>query len=163
MGFFIREATADDLTAINDIYNYYVRHATCTWQLEPEPMAARQAWFAAHGPAHPVTVAVSGGRVVGWGSLSPYNPRAGYRHTVENSLYVHPEQHRRGIGRALLADLIARAQARRYRTLIAGVAADQPASLALHEALGFERVAHLRQVGHKFDRWHDLFYLQKML
>ena len=160
----IRLATAADLSAINDVYNHYVVHSTCTYQTEPETMDARRAWFAAHGPAHPVTVATAeDGRVLGWGSLSPFHKRAAYGRTVENSVYVDHREHRRGVGRALLADLIDRATAVGHHTIIAGIDAEQAASVALHAALGVERVAYLREVGFKFDRWLHVIYMQRML
>lgn len=163
MGPTIRLARRDDLPAINDIYNHFVEHSTCTYQETPEPMAARRAWFDTHGPAHPVTVAELDDRVVGWGSLSPYHARSAYRFTVENSVYVHQAHHRRGIGDALLADLIARARALRHRSIIAGIDAGQLASLAIHSKHGFQQVGHLRQVGYKFDRWLDVVYMQLLL
>src|SRR5215213_7135688 len=86
-GVVIRPATADDLGDINDIYNHYVLHSSATYQEAPEPIEGRRAWFARHGPSHPVTVAEVGGRVVGWGSLSPFHARSAYRNTVENSVY----------------------------------------------------------------------------
>lgn len=159
----IRIAGPADLGAINDIYNHYVANATCTWQYAPTPDEERRAWLDEHDAEHPVTVAELDGEVVGYGSLSVYNKREGYRFTVENSLYVHPERQRRGIGRALLADLIERARALGHRTIIAGVSADQEASVALHRAAGFVQVARLAQVGFKFGRWLDVLYLQKML
>ena len=159
----IRLATADDLGAIEAIYDHYVHHSTCTYQLESDPQGAREAWFSRHGERHPVVVATLDGDVVGWGSLSIYNPRAGYAHTVESSVYVHPGLHKRGIGRALMLDLIARAEALGHHTLIAGVDGEQTASLALHESLGFSRVAHLKEVGFKFGRWLDVIYLQRMV
>jgi phosphinothricin acetyltransferase len=159
----IRPATADDLAAINDIYNHYVLHSTATYQEKPEPMDGRRGWFERHGPAHPVTVAEAGGAVVGWASLSPFHARSAYRRTVENSVYVHPDYHRRGIGRALLLDLIERARGLGHHTIIAGIDAEQPASVALHARLGFVQVAHLKQVGHKFGRWLDVVYMQLML
>ena len=73
-----RLATASDLPIINDIYNHYVLHSTCTYQTEPETPEARARWFTGHGPAHPITVAEQAGRVVGWGSLSRFHPRAAY-------------------------------------------------------------------------------------
>lgn len=160
MGPTIRLARRDDLTAINDIYNHFVEHSTCTYQETPEPMDARQAWFARHGELHPVTIAELDGLVVGWGSLSPYHARSAYRFTVENSVYVHHAYHRRGIGDALLADLIARARTLGHRSIIAGIDAAQHASLAIHARHGFEKVGHLRQVGYKFDRWLDVVYMQ---
>src|SRR5256885_7814180 len=100
----IRAAIASDLGAINDIYNYYVLHSTCTYQEEPEPIEGRRAWFARHGERHPITIAELNGHIVGWGSLSPFHPRSAYRWTVENSVYVQHDHHRRGIGKILLLD-----------------------------------------------------------
>src|SRR2546423_853031 len=117
----IRPATADDLGVINDIYNYYVGRSTCTYQLEPEPMEARRAWFTEHEGHYPVTVALDGsGRVTGWGCLSKFRERAAYGWTVEDTVYVHPEHHRRGIGKAIVLDLVERAAALGYHTIIAG-------------------------------------------
>ena len=159
----IRPATAEDLPAINDIYNHYVLHSTCTYQEEAETMHDRHAWFAARGPAHPVTVAILAGDVVGWGSLSPYHRRAAYRNTVENSVYVAHTHHNRGIGRLLLQDLIDRARQIGHHTIIAAIDGEQPLSIALHEKMGFERVGLMRELGFKFGRWLDVHYLQLML
>ena len=159
----IRLATEADLPAINAIYNHSVMHSTATYQTEPETAEARAAWFARHGPRHPVTVAVRDGVVLGWGSLSPFKERAAYSRTVENSVYVHPEHLRQGIGRALLVDLIVRAREAGHHTIVGIIDAEQPASVALHEALGFKTVAHLKEVGFKFGRWLDVVYVQLML
>src|SRR5688572_6846266 len=115
----IRLAAAPDLDDVNRIYNHYVLCSTCTYQREPETAEDRAAWFAAHDAAHPITVAVTGGEVVGWGSLSPFRGRWGYRYTVENSVYVRHDRQGRGIGRALLVDLIERARAAGHHTIIA--------------------------------------------
>ena len=123
-------------------------------------MDGRRAWLAAHGAAHPVTVATIDGEVVGWGSLSPYHRRQAYRHTVENSVYVAPTHQRRGIGRLLLADLIERAKAIGYHAIIAVIDGEQAGSIALHEQLGFARVGLFREIGFKFGRWCDVHYLQ---
>jgi L-amino acid N-acyltransferase YncA len=116
-----------------------------------------------HGEQHPITVAVDEGTVVGFGSLSVYNKREGYRFSVENTVYVHPEHHRRGIGRALLADLIARARALGHRNIIASVSGDQDASIALHRAAGFVEVGRMKELGVKFGKWLDCVYLQLVL
>src|SRR5215831_12198584 len=128
----VRAAGEADLPAINDIYNHYVQHSTCTYQEEPETLEDRRNWFHHHGSSHPVIVAEADGRVVGWGSLSSYHARSAYRRTVENSVYVHHEQHRRGIGSVLLQDLIVRARALGHRAIIAGIDSDQKGSVALH-------------------------------
>ncbi len=159
----IRLARVGDLAPINDIYNYYVRHSTCTYQETPEPMELRQAWFERHGARHPITVCEVDGQVVGWGALSPFHARSAYRFTVENSVYVDHAHHRQGIGDALLTDLIARARALGHRAIIAGIDADQEASLAIHLTHGFVRAAHLREVGYKFERWLDVVYLQLLV
>ncbi len=159
----VRLATVSDLNAINDIYNYYVAHSVTTYQEEPESIGSRQAWFAAHGNLHPVTVATMDSQIVGWGSLSSFHPRSAYRHSVENSVYVHPKHLRRGLGTMLLADLIQRAIEAGHRTIIAGIDAEQKGSIAIHRKIGFIEVGHLKQVGHKFGRWLDVIYMQKML
>jgi len=159
----IRLAAQSDLASINEIYNHYVLHSTCTYQEEPSTATEREGWFAAHWPLHPVTVAVEDGRVVGWASLSPFHARSAYRRTVENSVYVHPDFQRRGIGSLLLADSIERAKVLGHHTIVAGIDAEQAPSVALHRKLGFEQVGHLREVGFKFGRWLDVVYLQKML
>jgi L-amino acid N-acyltransferase len=159
----IRLATVDDLAAVSEIYNYYVRTSTCTYQLETERLEDRRRWFEVRTPAHPVTVAETEEGVVGWGSLSPWNPRAGYAKTVEFSVYVRPDSHRRGIGRMIVADLVDRAKALGHHVIIGGASADQTASIALQESLGFEWVACFRQVGRKFGRWLDVVYMQRIL
>ncbi len=159
----IRLATADDLPAINAIYNHFVLCSTCTYREEPETMEDRVAWFDHHGPKHPITVVELDGEIVGWGSLSPYHSRCAYRNTVENSVYVAHTHHRRGIGRMLLLDLIDRARAVGHHTIIAGIDAEQQASVALHEQAGFKQVAFLNEVGYKFGRWLHVIYMQLML
>lgn len=159
----IRPATESDLAAINDIYNHYVLHSACTYQEEPETLAGRRQWFKHHGEKHPVIVAEADGQVVGWGSLSAYHPRSAYRRTVENSVYVHHQHHRRGIGSRLLRELVIRARNLGHHAIIAGIDADQPASVALHAKFHFERVGRMRQVGFKFDRWLDVVYMELIL
>ena len=159
----IRSAGADDLSAIDDIYNHYVATSTCTYQYEPTTPAERRAWFDAHDAAHPITVAELDGAVVGWGALSRFRERGGYRFTVENTVYVRHDAHRRGVGRALLDDLVARARALGHTTIIAGVSAEKAPSLALHARAGFVEVARFSRVGWKFDRWLDVVFLPKML
>jgi L-amino acid N-acyltransferase YncA len=159
----IRLARESDLQRINAIYNHYVVSSTCTYQTEPETAEARRTWFEGHGPAHPITVALIDHQVVGWGSLSRFHPRAAYGMTVENSIYVDHQQQRRGIGQALLEDLIARARQLGHHTIIGLIDAQQGGSVALHAKLGFVQVALLKQVGFKFDRWLDVIYMQLIL
>jgi L-amino acid N-acyltransferase YncA len=159
----IRLATSNDLGRINEIYNHYVLHSTCTYQEEPLTAEERTRWFQDHGPAHPVTVAEVDGKVAGWGSLSRFHPRSAYRFSTENSVYVDHAWHRKGIGGRLLADLIERGRAAGHHTIVAGIDGEQQASIAIHAKFGFEHVARLRQVGYKFNRWLDVIYMQVML
>ena len=159
----LRDATADDLEVINDIYNCYVAVSTCTYQTEPELLEERQRWFAAHDAAHPVIVAQLDGHVVGWGALSKFRDRAAYDHTVENSIYVRSDLLRQGIGKTLLHALLQRARPIGHHAIIASIDGEQAPSLAMHRAAGFFEAARLVQVGHKFGRWLDLIYLQLLL
>lgn len=159
----LRAATAADLAAINDIYNHYVVSSTCTYQLEPATREERAAWFAAHGPEHPILVAELDGEVVGWGSLSTFHARAAFRRTVEDSVYIRHDRQRRGIGGALLAELVTRAQAIGHHTIIAAIDGEQAGSIVLHEQHGFTLAGRLRAVGNKFGRWLDLVYMERLL
>lgn len=153
-----------DLPAISAIYNHYVLHSTSTYALEPETLADRQAWFALHSSErYPVIVAEIDREVVGWGSLSKFRDRAGYAPSAEPSVYVAHHYHRRGLGRAILQELIERARRAGFHTLIGGASADQSGSLALQECLGFTRVGYFKEVGQKFGRRLDVVFTQLML
>jgi L-amino acid N-acyltransferase len=159
----IRLATTADLAAIREIYNHYVACSSCTFQLQPDTEQERLEWFRERSAAHPATVAELEGEVVGWASLSPWKSRCGYARSAEASVYIRHDLHRRGIGRALMLDLIERARAAGHHTIIGGACTEQAASLALQEALGFRQVAHFREVGNKFGRWLDVAYMQLIL
>jgi L-amino acid N-acyltransferase YncA len=108
-------------------------------------------------------VAEVNGRVAAWGSLSAYHPRSAYRHTVENSVYVHHDYHRRGLGSMLLEELIMRARKLGHHAIIAGIDSEQAGSVALHAKHGFVKVGHMKQVGLKFGRWLDVVYMELLL
>jgi L-amino acid N-acyltransferase len=178
MSLAIRLATAADLGAINDIYNHYVPISTTTYDVDPMPLAARQRWFEGREPIHPITVAChgdsgplphvsslkpQGSPIVGWGSLHTFRAKPGYRLTVENSVYVHPDNQREGIGSAILLDQIERARALGLHAIIAGIDAEQSASLALHYKHGFREVGRFGQIGKKFDRWLDVIFMELIL
>ena len=160
----LRPASLEDLAPINAIYNHYVLTSTATYQTEPETALARQAWFTCRDLARqPVMVAESAGQIAAWGSLSPFGKREAFAGTVENSIYVHPDFQRRGLGRMLLRDQLKRAAAAGHHTLIAAISGEQTPSLALHYDHGFKESGRLREAGWKFGQWLDLVYLQKML
>jgi L-amino acid N-acyltransferase YncA len=159
---YLRAATFADLGAINDIFNHYVRTSPFVYCLDEIGLDERQEWFRKHGPAHPIWVATDGAQLLGWGSLSTFNVRGGYRHTVDDSVYVHPQHQRRGAGRALLARLVADAQALGHHAVIGVIDSENEVSVALHRQFGFEVVGMLSQVGHKFGRWRDVLYMQRL-
>jgi phosphinothricin acetyltransferase len=161
----VRRAAFKDLDAINAIYAEAVVHTVTTWDYEPVDMARREAWFVAHErDGLPVLAAVNdAGTVLGWGSLSQYNHRPGYRFTLENSVYVSPQHQGRGVGRRLLGALIGAAHDLGMHSMVAAIDGENEASLHLHRALGFEPAGRLREAGYKFDRWLDVVFLQLML
>lgn len=160
----IRDARELDLAAMLAIYNDAVLTTTAVYDYIPRSREQQMAWFKAkQEQGLPVLVAEDDGAVAGFASYGPFRPWPAYLHSVENSLYVAPEQRGRGIGSLLLPALIKRAAERGLHTMIAGIDASNEASLRLHARFGFKRVAQFREVGWKFERWLDLAFLQLML
>lgn len=153
----VRPAAADDLPAIVAIYNHEVAHGVATFDTEPWTVEGQREWLAAHGTSeHPLLVADEEGRVDGWACLSAWSTRCAYARAAEVSLYVHPDHRGRGVGRALLAGLIARGRAAGLGVLLARIEVSGRASLALHRALGFHSIGTMRRVGEKLGRILDV-------
>ena len=159
----IRLAEPADAQAVRTIYNLEVTTATSTFDLIPRSLAEQEDWLAQRSGAFSAIVAELDGDVVGFASLSPYKERAAYRTTVEDSVYVARDHGRRGIGSALLEQLIEIATASGFHTVIARIEASSESSQALHARCGFELVGIERQVGRKFNRWLDVAVMQRML
>jgi phosphinothricin acetyltransferase len=159
----IRPAMPDDLADVNAIYNYYVAHSTCVWTTQPCSEAEREAWYREHGPAMPVLVAEHSGRVVGWGALGSFRAAYTAAGMLEDSIYVRHDFQRRRIGSQLLQALIEAARRLGLRSILANISADQAPSIRLHEKFGFQKVAHLREAGQKFNHRFDAVYLQLLL
>jgi phosphinothricin acetyltransferase len=160
----VRPATAADLPAILAIYNDAVVNTTAIWNDAVVDIDNRLAWFEARARQnYPVLVADLVGAVVGYGSFGDFRPFDGYRHSVENSVYVAADARRRGVASALLAALIERGRALGKHVMIAGIAADNLASIRLHAKHGFSETARMPEVGTKFGRWLDLVFMQKRL
>ena len=161
----IRAATPGDIPAITRIYAHAVRHGTASFELEPPDeaeMTRRQR--ALFDGGYPYLVAEIGAGVAGYAYAGPYRARPAYRFSVENSIYVGPDMHRRGIGRLLLERLIAECETRGFRLMIAVIGdSAQASSIALHRAAGFRLVGALEGVGFKFDRWLDTVLMQRPL
>lgn len=159
----IRPAEAKDLPAILDIYNEQVLNSTATFDLHPRSLPAQREWVKQFEPPYLLLIAEQAGEVVAWGCLHPFGSKPGYRFTTENSVYVRADRRASSLGRQMLAALIEAAATNGFHTIIARIAGDNPASVRLHESLGFEHVGRERQVGYKFDRWLDVVVMQRMV
>jgi phosphinothricin acetyltransferase len=160
----VADASRDDLAGILAIYNEVIRNSTAVYS-EVEFSADRGAnWFdtkAEHG--WPFLTARDATGVVGFGTFGDFRAWPCYRFSVEHSVHVRADCRGRGIGRALLRELIERARAMQKHVMVAGIDADNAASIGLHESLGFKVVGHLHEVGFKFGRWLDLVFLERAL
>lgn len=161
----IRDARPQDASAIAGIYGHYVETTAFSFEETPpstEEMAARMAKIVEAGL--PYLVAEKDGLVAGYAYASPFHVRSAYRFTVENSVYIAPEQAGQGLGTALMQKLIADCAAKGYRQMIARIGdAGNISSLRLHRKLGFRPVGELKAVGLKFGRWVDVVELQLAL
>ncbi len=158
----LRAATAADLPALAAVYNEAVAHSVATFDVEPQPPGQFADRVASTRPGDYVLVAQEHGRVVGMAYAATYRPRPAYDGTRETSVYLAPEARGRGLGRALYDELLARVDADGIHVCLAVIAQPNPASEALHAAVGFERVGTLREVGRKFDRWVDTAWWQRV-
>lgn len=160
----IRGASAVDAAAIARIYNYYVQNTVITFEEEPvaaEAMATRMAEI--ENGALPWLVAELDDAVVGYACATKWKVRSAYRNSVETTIYLEQGHEGRGIGTRLYAELLSLLRAKGLHVAIGGAALPNAASVALHEKLGFERVATFRQVGFKHDKWVDVAYWQLLL
>jgi L-amino acid N-acyltransferase YncA len=173
----IRLAELADAEAIRAIYNVEVTDSTNTFDMVPRTRAEQEAWILGHSGVHPALVATderggadatghpgaNGEQVLGFGSLSPFHERSGYSATCENSVYVDRAQRGRGVGKALLAELLVLASAHGFHSVIARIAGHNETSIGLHRAAGFELVGVEREVGRKHRQWLDVVELQRLL
>jgi phosphinothricin acetyltransferase len=160
----IRPATQTDLPAILEIYNEAILNTTATADYEPHTLAMRAEWFEQRlQKGYPVLVAEENGMIIGWSSLSPYHVRPGYRFTAEVSIYVRAEWRSKGVGSAMLPALIEAGRERGLYALIAGIDAENTASIRLHLRNGFEQVGRLKRAIYKFGRWLDLVFMELLL
>jgi L-amino acid N-acyltransferase YncA len=150
------------------IYNREIESGTATFDMSPRSLDQQVEWVAEHSGAHPAVVALMSDDmgdevVVGFGSLSPYRPRAAYSTTVEDSVYVAEGSQRLGIGRAILEELLRLAEAHGFHAVIGRIGAGNEASVALHAGCGFEMIGTEREVGRKFGRWLDVVCMERLI
>jgi phosphinothricin acetyltransferase len=162
--FSILDAGEEHLPGIMAIYNRAVETTTAIWNDVVVDLENRRAWWRARTEAgFPVLVAAESATVLGYASYGPFRAFDGYRETVEHSVYVAEGARRRGAASALLQALEARARQAGMHVMVGGIAAENDASLRLHERLGFKETARMPEVGRKFGRRLDLVFMQKVL
>lgn len=160
----LRDATADDLPGIMDIYNDAVLNTTAIWNDILVDIENRKEWFKLRKDrGFPVIVAVKDGTVAGYASYGDWRAFDGYRHTREHSIYVHKDARGSGIGKLLMQALIDHAANNDVHVLIGAIEAENTASIRLHEALGFRVAGRFSEVGTKFGRWLDLTCMELKL
>lgn len=159
----VRPATEQDLEAVNDIYNHYVRTSHVTFDVYPTSMDWRRRWFEEHDGPHRIFVALFDGRVIGYARSGRYRPKAAYETTVETSVYVAPDCVGRAVGTSLYAVLLDALGREDVHRALAGIAQPNEASVTLHRRFGFEFVAHFSEQGRKFDHYWDVDWFERAL
>ncbi|MEV7499741.1 N-acetyltransferase family protein [Streptomyces sp. NPDC093018] len=162
-GVTVRPACAGDAEAVRAIRNHAIEHSTALWTEIPQSPAEGAAWLARHLERGSAFVAEAGGEVAGFAVFAPWRDLEGYRHTVEDSVYVREGRHGLGIGSTLLTTLITAARAAGHHLMIAGIESGNGASVRLHERFGFEHAGTIREAGIKFGRRLDLTLMRLAL
>jgi phosphinothricin acetyltransferase len=160
----VRPAQSADMARITAIYGHHVLHGTATFDIEPPDETYLSGKFAAlQRQSFPVMVAELDALVIGYAYAAPFRERAAYAGTCEDSIYVDPAHHRRGVGRALLSAVIDQTRRQGLHEMIAVIGGGEPASIALHASLGFREAGRLNGVGYKFGRRLDIVMMQRGL
>jgi phosphinothricin acetyltransferase len=160
----LRDAAEADLAGLVAIYNDVIATSTATYTSTLVTLEDRRQWWRTRVAAgYPVLVALDESGVIGFATFGEFRSWPGYRFTVEHTVHVRDDRRGGGVGTSLLGALFPRAASLGKHMMIAGVDAANLASIRFHERLGFERSGCLREVGHKFDRWLDLVFLQRRI
>lgn len=160
----IRDATRSDLQQILDIYNDAIINTTAVYSYKPHTIEMRLEWYEEKiSKGIPVIVAEINEKVVGFTSYGPFRVWPAYKYSIEHSVYVHRDFRKQGIAKKLLVHLIETVRKRDIHTMIAGIDADNSASIYLHKQLGFSEAGHFKEVGYKFGKWLNLTFYQLIL
>lgn len=158
----VRSCENRDVESISDIYNYFVRNSIATFEESPVSRDEMNARVSSRIKDFPWLVCSVDDQVVGYAYAGLWLGRSAYRYSAEVTVYVKAGESRKGYGRSLYTELLQRL-AGKYHAIIAGISLPNESSVGLHERLGFEKIAHFREVGRKFDKWIDVGYWQKIL
>lgn len=159
----IRPVTAADTQQILDIYNFYVKTSTVTFEEELVSLKDFQKRIDEITAKYPYLVYQEDGQILGYAYAGVFRTRIAYRFSAESSVYVHKDHFKKGIGSQLYAELLPLMKQQGIKSAIGGVTLPNDGSVKLHEQFGFEKVAHFKAVGFKFDRWLDVGFWQLML
>ena len=162
----IRNAVAEDLPALTDIYNHYIVHTAVTFDLSPFTADERRSWFDVHATTGRYRLMVAtdhDGLVRGYATTSRWRPKPAYETTVESSVYVHPAAVGCGIGHALYNALFQSISGEDLHRIVAGISLPNDASVRLHEKFGFRSVGVFSSVGRKFQRYWDVAWFERPL
>lgn len=159
----IRSVEPGDAESICDIYNHYIVHTAVTFEEQPVPVLDMQERIEEMAAALPWLVYEEDDQLLGYAYASEWKSRCAYRYSVESTVYLAPDSTGQGIGSQLYAALIAILGDRDLHSVLAGITLPNPASVTLHEKLGFEQVGQFKEVGRKFDRWIDVGYWELIL
>ena len=159
----IRDAKPEDANAILEIYGPIVRDTPISFELDVPTEEEMKSRISAILNSHAWLVADTGNSLLGYAYASTFRPRKAYRFSAEVTVYVQETSHRSGIGQSLYTSLFSRLADRGFRTALAGICLPNDASIALHKNLGFQSVGTFRDVGYKFEKWHDVEWWQKPL
>jgi phosphinothricin acetyltransferase len=160
----VRNATEEDLPAMLEIYNEIILNTMAVWHEQAHTLEMREEWFLQKKEqGFPVLVAELKGVILGFSTIATFRPWSGFRFTVENSVYVRPENRGQGVAKLLLPALIDASKQLNIHAIVAGIEATNEVSISLHEKFGFIEVAHFKEVGFKFGRWMDLKFLELIL
>lgn len=161
----IRNAKADDIKRLTEIYNHYILHSTATFDLEPYSTAERMKWLEAHTGNHPLLVLeLEEGEIAGYASLSTYNPKFAYNGTVELSIYLDPKYQGNGFGILLMDAILQKAREdQTIHTIISLITTENVTSISFHEKYEFTLTGTIKETGYKFDRFLDVAIYQLMV
>ena len=160
-----RHAQTDDLEALTQIYNHYVRHSIATFDTLPFHADARRSWLIHHavGSPHQLWVAEQRGSLLGYASSSQFRPKPAYDTSIETSVYLHPDHLGKGLGIRLYTHLFSQLKPFDLHRAYAGIAHPNPASVALHQSIGFAHTGTFSEAGYKFGGYHDVHWYEKDL
>ncbi len=159
----IRQANNKDAEEITRIYNYYIVNTTVTFEVDPVSVETMATRIAEVQEKYPWLVYEQNGQILGYAYAGAWKSRCAYRYSAEVSVYLDHGLSRKGLGSALYEELILQLQSLKLHGIIGGIALPNEACVALHKKFGFEQVAHFKEVGHKFNKWIDVVYFERIL